>query len=62
MNLQDLIKLTNSEEIGKLIYKMYLLSVKTELSIIDFNMYDKLFLKEYLESRQEIIENKLKEL
>jgi hypothetical protein len=64
MNLQDLIKLTNSEEVGKLIYKMYLLEKEKLLVNIERYYWDdngKSFIK-YIEELEEDIEIKLKEL
>ncbi len=64
MNLQDLIKLTNSEEIGKLIYKIYLLDLGKSLINIEMYYWDdngKSFIN-YIEELEEEIETQLKEL
>jgi hypothetical protein len=64
MNLQDLIKLTNSEEVAKLIYKLHLLELEKAISFVE-NRYwydDGKSLITYISEELDKIETKLDEL
>ena len=64
MNSQDLIILTNSEEVGKLLYKLHLLELKKAISMIETRYWhdDGNSLIKYLTNKLDEIEVKLEEL